>query len=287
MNSMITPMLALVYDDHRHRVTFPCFVQPKLDGIRCLLNARCGYSRQGNLFATILHIQEAMEDTFRMCPNLTLDGELYSHTYHDNFNEIVRLVKKQRPLPEELLLAKKYLQYWIFDCHIPDADWTYRERLSFLRSLPVAYSIESPIKILDSHLVKDIFEVDSHYESFILDRYEGLMLRQDGPYEQCGPTERRSKFLMKRKPSVTEDFLIVRLNEGDGKCRGMVGSFILRTEEGEEFEAAVKFDFDKRKELWHMKEKLVSTFASVRFQNYTPDRHVPRHGRVIALRSYE
>ena len=33
------PMLAVSFDRHSSRVTYPCFAQPKLDGIRCIARA--------------------------------------------------------------------------------------------------------------------------------------------------------------------------------------------------------------------------------------------------------
>ncbi len=281
MNS-ITPMLAKTYEPGR--LTFPCWSQPKLDGIRCLLNNRVGYSRQGNAFSTIPHIQDALEDTFRQLPNLTLDGELYSHTFHDNFNKIVSLVKKQKPTEDELAESKSLLEYWVFDCHVQGWDWTWKERWNFLQSLPLFYK-EGPVKLVDTEVINTSWAVDPIYEGMVGANYEGQMLRLDGPYEESGTTNRRSKFLLKRKPTETAEFTVLAIQEGLGKCAGMAGSVLLECDSGH-FEASLKFDYAMRKRLWHNAAILRGHQVTVRFQNLTPS-GVPRFGRVVAIRDYE
>ena len=280
----ITPMLAKTYEPSR--LTFPCWSQPKLDGIRCLLNQRVGYSRQGNPFYTVPHIQDALEDTFRQLPSLTLDGELYSHSLHDNFNAIVSLVKKQTPTEKELESAKNVLEYWVFDCHVQGWDWKWEERYRFLTQLPVFCKEESPVKLVHTYIMRDGRDINGQYEALLVNNYEGQMLRLDGPYEESGTTFRRSKFLLKRKPTQTEEFKVMYLKEGLGKCVGMVGAFECMTADGKYFDASCKFDFSTRQRMWRDKHLLMTKFATVRFQNLTPA-GVPRFGRVVAIRDYE
>lgn len=54
-------------------IQFPCILQEKLDGVRCLIRGRKGYSRSGKEIASIGHILDELTNLHDQ-----LDGELYS-----------------------------------------------------------------------------------------------------------------------------------------------------------------------------------------------------------------
>ena len=66
-------------------------IQPKLDGVRCVIQynldtARVtAYSRTGKEWKNIEHILEQLKPFFQKYPNVILDGELYNHDLRDNF----------------------------------------------------------------------------------------------------------------------------------------------------------------------------------------------------------
>nr|HPQ79804.1 hypothetical protein [Candidatus Dojkabacteria bacterium] len=87
---VILPMLAKDYKNESHKVVFPCYVQPKLDGMRALGGKdRDIISRKGKVIDTMEHIQEDLNDL--ICVDL-LDGELYAHGI--SFQENMKLIKK-------------------------------------------------------------------------------------------------------------------------------------------------------------------------------------------------
>ena len=75
----IRPMLAQTYEKRKQHINYPCYVQPKLDGIRCIAyrdgNEIKLMSRTGKEFPHLEHIREALDKL-----NLTgfLDGELFT-----------------------------------------------------------------------------------------------------------------------------------------------------------------------------------------------------------------
>lgn len=103
----ILPMLALDYTKRAHDITFPCFGQPKLDGVRAITYGCSIYSRKGKEF-TIL---DAITQELKEHRKLHLDGELFSKDL--TFQEISGLVRKQKISTEELSkLAKiKFIVY--------------------------------------------------------------------------------------------------------------------------------------------------------------------------------
>ena len=93
----------------------PVFIQPKLDGVRCLIQLNKGknyqelgtwdpmteivaYSRTGKVWKNIDHILEKLEPFFDKHPNVVLDGELYNHDFKDDFEQIISMVRKTRAI---------------------------------------------------------------------------------------------------------------------------------------------------------------------------------------------
>lgn len=72
-NNIILPMLALKYQESGHRIKFPCYVQPKIDGLRATLQKKELYSRLKNKFLNLDHILNEIKNCDYM-----LDGEIYS-----------------------------------------------------------------------------------------------------------------------------------------------------------------------------------------------------------------
>ena len=64
---------------------WPLYSQPKLDGVRCLIqyepmrNRIVAYSRTGKEWKNIDHILKELKPFFAKYPNHILDGELYNH----------------------------------------------------------------------------------------------------------------------------------------------------------------------------------------------------------------
>ena len=67
------------------------FIQPKLDGVRCLFTAKGAFSRTGKQFMNLWHIEVLLESFFAANPNAVLDGELYNHELKDDFEKIISL----------------------------------------------------------------------------------------------------------------------------------------------------------------------------------------------------
>ena len=82
------PMLAYPVSTKPIDYSKPTFIQPKLDGVRCVIQARPrvkhsghsieikAYSRTGKKWKNINHILEQLIPFFKKFPNVILDGEL-------------------------------------------------------------------------------------------------------------------------------------------------------------------------------------------------------------------
>ena len=91
----IKAMLAHKYNPDR--ADYPAYIQPKLDGVRCLFTAKGAFSRTGKQFMNVYHIEQQLNPFFAANPNTVLDGELYNHELKDDFEKIISLVRKQFP----------------------------------------------------------------------------------------------------------------------------------------------------------------------------------------------
>ena len=97
------PMLAYPANKKPIDYTKPVYIQPKLDGVRCVIQynkLNCGehevvaYSRTGKPWKNIAHICVQLKPFFAKYPNVILDGELYNHDLKDDFEKIISLVRK-------------------------------------------------------------------------------------------------------------------------------------------------------------------------------------------------
>jgi DNA ligase-1 len=97
---------------------------------------------------------------------------------------------------------------------------------------------------------------------------------------------KRSKFLLKRKEFVDDEFKILEITEGKGNRSGMFGRARLVTSSGIEFEANARGNEQFYIDLLKNKKNYIGEMATVRYQNMTPDGK-PRFGVIVAIRNYD
>lgn len=98
---VILPMLADDYKEKSKKINWlQVYVQPKLDGMRCLIIVKNGQvrlmSRAGKDIITMQHIIDEVSTKITPTSKFILDGELYS-TELGNFQETMRAIKKVGP----------------------------------------------------------------------------------------------------------------------------------------------------------------------------------------------
>jgi DNA ligase-1 len=272
-----SPMLAHKWEDRKDKVKYPVLIQPKLDGIRCIVKADGMWSRNGKKIISAPHIFESLEHIFEVYPDLILDGELYADKFANDFNAICSLVKKTKPTVSDLEASAKSIQYWIYD--MPSCDGVFNDRLGQLRYLP----LPSNCFRVPTYVAFDEKDVNDYYEEFVDKGYEGLMVRTDGKYEN-----KRSKSLLKYKSFIDEEYTILDIEEGIGNKTGMVGSFVFESKNGKRFNSSPKFNWEECTAMWNDRANLIGKSATVKYFNLTPD-GVPRFPYVIKIdrESYE
>lgn len=303
-NSTIRPMLAQTYvpppphdsipvkTSRAYKMPNECYVQPKLDGLRCIAYLHDGNvrleSRKGIEFHNMEHIKEQLTGVFANDPRsgLFLDGELYTDELE--FEEICgfsRLHLKDIP-PERI----RKIQYHIYDLYYTtNTGLSFDERHSAIshlfKNIPVTRS--TVIRQVHTERVKSKDDVLRLHGVYIEHGFEGIMLRDPvGIYEP----NKRSRYLQKYKEFLEEEFEIVGYHDGEGVEKGLVvwdcvtpskeyatqhPQSYIKAVPGRRFSVRPRGNHERRRELFYEAENYIGSQITVIFQEYTAD-GVPR-----------
>ena len=135
------PMLAQNVGDYSRIKDndWPLYVQPKLDGVRCLIQREgddlgfrvVAYSRTGKEWLNIEHILNELAPFFMEHPNVILDGELYNHDLKNDFEKIISLVRKTKPTEQDRVESAEMVQFHCYD--IVNEAWPLEDRSMFIQ----------------------------------------------------------------------------------------------------------------------------------------------------------
>lgn len=264
-NIYYKPMLATEWSKRKAKIVYPVYVQPKLDGIRCVMTKEGAFSRTGKPIVAIPHIIEVMRPYFELNPSAVLDGELYNHDLKDDFNKIVSLVRKTKPEPEDLVESEQKVQYHIYDK--PSAEGNFSDRYV---DLMIGLPIDDSIVVVTTNTAQNEAEVDTHYGCYLEQGFEGGIVRLDTPYEQ-----KRSNGLIKRKDFEDAEFEIIRIEEGQGNWSGYAKRVIFRNNDGTEVGAGLAGNQAYCKQILADATDYVGKQVTVQFFTRTPD-GIPR-----------
>jgi DNA ligase-1 len=286
------PMLAKTYEPStthdtkpkKKGIRFPCYTQPKLDGVRLvvfrglssdstdsvILRSRTGKEMD---HPNLKHIKARCEAVLkRFKPGtVLLDGELYSPDVP--FEEIVSLCRNKSAYTSDRL------DYHVYDVFLPEApDTTFEDRLAFLRE----HLGPSSLTLVDTQVCEsppDVLRAHKHMTT--KQGFEGVMLRNgDGVYVPG----KRSDDLQKYKTFLDQEFPIVSVKEGLGKDEGTA---VLECAVGPKtFWVRPTGPLEWRRHLLKDAKNVVGKKLTVCFQEYT-DQGVPRFPVGKCIRDYE
>lgn len=273
---VLLPMLAHTFQKRGHNITYPCFVQPKLDGIRCLAKKIDEktikyYSRMGKEFNTLEHLTPDLLKLMKV--DQVLDGEIYSHDL--TFQEMIRLVKKLRP-------ESNTLKYHVFD--IVDINMKFLDRNALLKKIleDMPANGEYNVYLVESKRISCIDDVKIMHNEYVKNGYEGLILRNlTGMYKLKG----RSADLQKYKEFQDEEFEIIGGIESEGSEEGCI-IFDVVTKKGQKFSVRPRGSFEQRRKWMDDLTNLTGKKLTVRFQGISED-EIPRFPVGISIRDYE
>jgi DNA ligase-1 len=250
-------MLAHKFADHGHKIVYPAYAQPKLNGHRCTAIVSDGkatlWSRTRKPIKSCPHIVAELEKVYDEGFH-KLDGELYNHAYKDKFEDLASLIRQEVPAAN-----CTEVQYHLYDKAI---DKPFSERQSELRlnlhGYQKAHGLLTYLKFVETVPVDNEDKMMEVFEHFLKNGYEGAMARNaKGKY-----VGKRSYDLQKIKEFLDEDYNIVSIEEGSGSYAGC-GIFVCETAEGNPFSVKMRGPKERLKEflndskLWEGKKLVV------------------------------
>tara|TARA_Y100001970_G_C14187853_1_gene833615 strand:- start:696 stop:1823 length:1128 start_codon:yes stop_codon:yes gene_type:complete len=280
-DGMFLPMLAHRYDKHSSKIKFPCWVQPKLDGVRMIARKEGGtvtmWSRKGK----VIDIPDKINA--QLCEMLSegqcTDGELYVHGW--TFQRIISAVKKKRDDTD-------LLEYHIYDCPHPTLQFEDRMPKSGIGSISFPEYcqgwtiIGENIKFVKTYHIEDQLEFDVRETIELSQGYEGMMARNKNSLYKY---KNRSYDLQKVKRFVDDEFEIIGGKDGTGRETGLA-IFRCKTDCGLEFDVRPMGSHEERSKMFDNLKSYIGKELTVRYQELTDDGR-PRFPVGVSVRDYE
>lgn len=286
-SAMPFPMAVKTWRDHGSKLTYPLFIQPKLDGVRLLAKYVDGrielYTRRLRPVVGFVRIREDLLQMFETSGIKTfiVDGELYAHDM--NLQTISGIVRNEAA--DEA--TKDRLQYHVFDFFDPaQPQLPFSDRHARMMQFMKAHASEC-VLANPTVRVKSEEEAESLYQSYTRDGYEGIIYKSDQrPYEFDYHKERRSAWYLKRKKQDDAEYEIIGFTHGKGKDRDCI-VFVLQTAGGRSFNCVPNGTYEYRKQLYaaaleDFDGQFRGKLAKVLYDDLSKD-GVPLRGRITQV----
>jgi len=289
-------MLAYPVSDKPINYDDKVFMQPKLDGVRCIIqyenrplknvddlsgqlteNVVVAYSRTGKEWKNIQHILDQLKPFFQKYPNVILDGELYNHDLKDDFETIISLVRRQKPDDLDMLESADLVQFHCYD--IIDEELPFQQRIEFVTEALML--LGDSIYTVDTMLVPTESQAQVNHARNLDSGYEGSILRTNDTY-QC----KRSHSLRKFKDFHDTEATITAWVEGKGKRVGTIGKFMAIDDDGNEFGMPVMDNFKYLQDNFKVMQGYVGKTATFTYFERTKAGSY-RHPLFKCIRNYE
>ena len=287
---VIKPMLAKQADKVTNKKIFDkeWLASRKLDGVRCLMYYKDGEvhtaSRGGEHYDySTEHIRTnpSLVSLFERNPNIILDGELFRR-----FKSLQQISGAARM--EKNAYECDWLQYWIYDCYIPEVKASNRikklEEIAEDYSIPIYHSskedeLNTSIFILEHIKVSGWNNIEAVHDTYVSEGFEGVVIRNpDKPYKPGG----RTNDMIKVKKYKSEDFKVIGYKLGLRGSEDM--TFTCELKDGRTFEAMPVGDRATKEEyVENFEDKYKGHKAECTYFNYS-DEGIPTQPKLRVFR---
>ena len=251
------------------------FIQPKLDGVRCIFTKQGAYSRSGKKFKNVQHLRRELKPFFAAHPTVVLDGELYNHDFKDNFNKIISIVRTQHATKDQTLI-----QFHCYDYVQTTNNHSFDYRNRCISQMIKAYNLKYTIPVATVPVTNMGLAVINNNKN-LKAGYEGSILRTNLPYEN-----KRSNNLLKFKAFEDTEATITGYVEGKGKRSGTIGKFLAVDSNGITFGMPVMAKYEIMRDMFANADSYIGKVATFTFFQRTPSGSY-RHPLFKAIRNYE
>ncbi|MEA3639747.1 MAG: DNA ligase [Lamprobacter sp.] len=201
-------------------------VSEKFDGVRAFWDGRRLITRGG----LIINAPAGFTDGF---PDHPLDGELWMG--RGTFARLSGTVRTLKPDLE----AWQQVRYVVFD--LPAAEGGFEDRFKALEQL-FAQAPNARLQLAHQHPIADHATLQARLEQIVAAGGEGLMLHRRDALYQAG----RSAHLLKVKPYLEGEAVVLEHLPGQGKYEGMLGSMLVEEPDGTQFKLGTGFSDAER-----------------------------------------
>jgi len=265
-----SPMLAQDFNKHSKKIIYPCYIQPKLDGYRCIFSNGKLYSRNGKEYSIMYNsnLHKELLELQKINVNIILDGELYVHNKL-KFEEYGVLRKIKKSEKDDLVINS--MEYHVYDIINGES---FGQRLQKIKKLFKNNQQLKFIKKVDTLICNNIDDVKKYNEFFLEEKYEGSIIRNtNGEYKE----RYRSYDLQKYKKFDDAEFEIVGYtyeNDVLGKDDKPI-VWICKNSNEKTFNVPSKGTREKRNKLYKDGDKYIGKMLSVQYFGLTND-GIPR-----------
>jgi DNA ligase-1 len=234
------------------------WVSEKLDGVRAYWNGVQLLTRQGN----IIH---APDDFISQLPAEPLDGELWLG--RGQFEQTVAIVRKHQADPQQW----QRIRYMVFD--LPASPLAFEQRLSRLQQLLA--DPHAAVQLIPQRQYRSQAALQQALQEVLKLGGEGLMLHRSDSLYRPG----RHHDLLKLKPVADAEAVVLGYRPGKGKYLGLMGSVLVKDQQGQQFYIGSGFSDQQRKT-----PPAIGSVVSFRHNGFTAN-GIPRHARFLRLRA--
>ena len=293
------PMLANVWVPDKMKLDYPVYLQPKLDGFRCLaklVNGKMKYmSRGGREFPHLNGEFDQEIVPFIQCFPYTiqLDGEIYCHGY--TFSELSSMFKNERTKHPDI----KKLTYNIFDFSTHDAEIPFERRYDIMADALDKYKEKgldtTRFCIVLTSQANTHEDIMNAHQYFVSEGYEGTMIKKisGNKPSQALYVHGRTNNILKHKDFIDSEGIVVGVKNAKGTEEG-VGLLVVRIKHknanGKDVESDITMrptgSFERRQEWLKHPETIIGSTVVYKYRE-TTEYGIPRFPVVKGERDFE
>lgn len=271
--SYVEPMLA----ETLHKLTVPpnyasgkWGLQCKFNGNRCIATKDGLFTRKGEKYISVPHIENQLREFFVLYPDAVLDGELFNNDLRQQLNEISKLIRKTKKIsPIDFEKSRQLVKFYVYDGYgfgksdeILEENAPYIERKNWIDKNVIPH--HSYLVPVETTVVRSEKEMLNKFQALLDDQQEGGILRNlDAGYEH-----KRSKNLVKVKIDEDDEGEIVDITDGDGNWKGAAVNVTLKWK-NKVFDGVFKGTYEKRVEIFENKEQWIGKTVTFLYMGLT------------------
>ena len=253
--------LAKVYQQDNAPAISNYLVSEKFDGVRAIWTGTELITRNNN----VIHAPAWFVADL---PNVRLDGELW--TKRGDFAALSGIVRTLQPLDSDW----QTVTYQIFD--MPDQTNPFQTRYQNYLNLVTRLNL-SHIQAVQQHHFTTEQALSAFFEQIVQQGGEGVMLHLATAMHQSG----RSDALLKLKPYMDNEAIVIAHLPGKGKYQSMLGALRVETAEGLQFTIGTGFTDQQRQS-----PPPIGTQITYRYHGFTKN-GLPRFASFVRERKVE